>query len=495
MYLTCSKSSKMNILPEIIKSLSKEEARAFKLFANRTNAGDERMDIALFDFYKKNYPELDDDDAFKLLYTTGDKNAYYRLKNRLTQDIGASLLLLNIYENEIHFVLNHYLLAKIFVAKNKWQIALHLLTKAERKALDIENNELLDLVYSEFIKLSHEVLEINPEDYINKRKANRTQLQTIQEIDDVLAAVIYRVRVSQNFSKGNTKINDLLSKTVATFSKSKAVKESPQLRFKIYHAVSRILLQEQNYVELETYLLKTFAEFSKENLFNKNNHDTKLQMLTYISNALFKNSKSDLSLNYVQRLKQGMEEFNGVLHDKYLFFYYNIIVNNYAKSNVEKAIDVLNEAKEQTVIKNHPVYIGFVYLNLSISYFGIKDYKQSLKSLVKFYLLDSFKTLDVGFRLKVALAEIIIRYELGDVDFIEERIKQINKEFKVELKQSQFSNEKSVLEITNDLCEQPNLKSNKALANKVKQFLANHKDISEGETEIINYGLWLKEKV
>ena len=101
-----------------------------------------------------------------------------------------------------------------------------------------------------------------------------------------MAALSYRIKVAQNFAKQNTEVVDLLQKTVIDFAKSKDVKNSLVLRFKIYQSVSIILLQQQDYKSLEKYSLKTFNEFTKEKLFNKNDHDTKLQMLTYLINSL-----------------------------------------------------------------------------------------------------------------------------------------------------------------------------------------------------------------
>jgi hypothetical protein len=486
----------MNILPEIIGLLNKEEIRGFKLFANRTNASVGRKDILLFDYIKKNRFEYADEKIFKKLYGGKEKNAFYRLKNRLLEDIGVSLSLLHYNSSEINYVLNNYLLAKLFISKNKWQIALFYMSKAEKKAREIESFELLDMLYNEYIKLSHEVLDINPEEYITKRKENRLQLNRLQEIDDVLAAVIYRVKISQNFGKGNEKINELLSKTVNTFANSKEIKNSPLLRFKIYHSLSRILLQQHNYKALEKYLLKTYNEFSKEELFTRNNHDTKLQMLTYISNTLFKNNKINESLVYAGQLDEAMKEFSGLLYDKYLFYYYNILVNNYAKTNVEKAIEILDEAKEQKVIQSHPVYIGFVYLNLAVSYFGIKNFKSALKSVVKLYMLDSYKALDAALRFKIAVVELMIRYELNDFDYIEQRIGQLKKEFRKEFALPDFENEVQFIKIISLLMNTVSVKLDKKALGMIRQFITKLQGLKLTEAqEIINYADWLQSKI
>jgi len=486
----------MNILPELIGLLTKEEIRNFKLLANRTNAGDGRKDILLFDHIKKSYPAFNEERIFAKLYAGKEKNAFYRLKNRLIEDIGMSLSLLHFNASEINAILNHYLLAKLFIAKNKWDLALYYMGKAEKKASTIEAFHLMDMLYNEYIKLSHEVLEINPEEYIEKRKVNRGKLNRLQEIDDVLAVVIYQVKVGQNFGKGNDRINELLSKTVNTYANNVEVKNSPLLRFKIYDAVSRILLQQHNFKALEKYLLKTYAEFEKERLFTKSNHDTKLQMLTYICNALFKKNKHEASLKYAASLQGAMKEFSDLLHDKYVFFYYNILVNNYATNNVEKAIEILNEAKEQKAILNHPVYIGFVYLNLAVSYFGKKDFKSSLKSIVRLYMLDSYKTLDEAFRFKISMTELIVRYELQDHDYIEQRVKQLRKEFKHSLQAEEFTREKKLIEIILLLINTTTPKTDKKVVQAVKEFTVQPKDSPEKEgAEIINYNTWLQEKL
>ncbi len=485
----------MNVLPEIISLLNKEEARNFKLFANRTNADGERKDIILFDYLKKAYPDFDEEKIFKKLYSGKDKNSFYRLKNRLTEDIGVSLSLLHFNSSDINYILNNYLLAKLFIAKNKRDLSLYYMAKAEKKANTIEAFHLLDMLYNEYIKLSHEILDINPEDYIQRRKDNRQKLNRLQEIDDVLAVVIYQVKVSQNFGKGNERINELLSKTVNTYANSTEVKNSPLLRFKIYDSVSRILLQQHNFKALEKYLLKTYAEFEKEELFTKSNHDTKLQMLTYICNALFKNSKITESLKYATLLNGAMKEFSDLLYDKYLFFYYNILVNNYAKTQVEKAIEILNEAKEQKAIKDRPVYIGFVYLNLAVSYFGIKDFKASLKSIVKLYMLESYKKLDEAFRFKISITELIVRYELSDTDYIEQRVKQLKKEFKHSLASEEFSREKKLIEIILLLINTVSVKADKKVQQVIKNFTNQAASTQKDEAEIINYTDWLLEKL
>lgn len=481
----------MNILHDIIGVMNKEEIRHYKLFINRTEK-ENRKDEILFDNIKKQYPEYDEDKLLRKLYSAGNKNALYRLKNRVLGDVGKSLSV-NYYDaDSLNYISGNLGLSRLFKDKGQYSICFYYLKRAEKRAIEKEHIDWLEIIYSDFIQLSHETLTINPEEYIIKRKENRAKLVKVQEIDDVLAALIYRIRTSQNFAKQNTEILELLQKTVKDYSGSKDIKNSPVLRFKIYNSVSRILLQQQNFVSLEKYLLKTFNEFSKEKLFNQGNHDTKLQMLTYLINSLFKNGKVDVSLRYAERLKEAMDEYHGMLRDKYQFYYYNSLVINYSVKNIDKAIEILHQAKGNNVIKKLPMYNVFVYLNLAVLNFGKGEFREALKNLVKPLLEDSFNKLDEAFRFKLAVFELMIRYELKDYDYLEHKAGRLRKEYKSLLKDPGYHDQFEMVSILEKMIRSENIRRDKPLIKEIRDLIRT-KEASPG-SDVVNYINWLKSK-
>lgn len=487
----------MQILPEIISVLSKEEIRNYKLFVNRTNKDSQRKDILLFDLFKRAIPDVNEAKIHAKLYgiDAKDKNSFYRLKNRLIEDIGLSLLVLNYNQTALNIVLNNFLLAKFFIQKGKWSVAEYFLHKAEKRSIEMDEPALLEIIYGEFIKMSQDVLEINPRDYIAKRKKNREKLNLLQEIDDVLAVVTYDIKASQTFGVAESEVYDLLQKKVDQLSKNKELNNNVQLKFKLYHSVSRILLQQHNYLGLQNYLLKTYDEFTVKNFFNQYNHDSKLQMLTYLCNSMYRNGNIEESLQFAQQLNQAMNEYNAVLRDKYLFFYYNVLVNNYSKTNVRKAIEILDEAKEESIIKKHPLYIGFVYLNLAVSYFGLNDFKNSSKQITKLYMLDSYTSLDKAFRLKISILELIVRYELTDFDFILMRIKQVQNDFKSILTELAFTREKQMLLFIKAIINNSTIQSKGRVNEDIQHFIKEYKNTNQDDSGIINYADWLIQKI
>ena len=158
----------MGLLQKIILLLNKEDIRSYKLLANRTHANSNRKDLFLFDQIKKQKLFFDESSTISTLYN-GNKNAYFRLKNRLIKDIEKSQLLQHGFKSpEIYNVLL-FLLAKIFIQKKAFEIAVVYLKKAEKKAIQINDYPLLELIYKELLDLSNSINSIDVPLLIKKK--------------------------------------------------------------------------------------------------------------------------------------------------------------------------------------------------------------------------------------------------------------------------------------------------------------------------------------
>lgn len=483
----------MNILNQIIINLNKEDLRFYKLFSTRHDMGDGRKDLLLLDYIRETEEQYDEEYIFKKLYGGRDRNAFYSLKNRLIHDVARSLTVQYCYKDEILYIHHLLFLVRLYFMRSQFGIAKHFLKKAESEAKKIENYELLDIIYGEYIKLSHEMLDINPEEYIRKREEARKLSTSIVEVDNVLAVVYYRLKTSQNFSEKENPILKMLEKTVDTFSRDKNVKKSARLRFRIYAAVTQTLLQRHEYEALEMYLRNTYHEFLRDKLFQKENHNTKVQMLHYLVNASFKNKKFERSIEYAEEMHEAMKEHGKLLYDKFLFFYHNSLVINYSVLNKDKAISILDELISKRTLKSQPFYELFIYLNLAILWFEKEEFHNSIRSLNKLYTHAEYKNADETLKFKIAVAELIIRYELLDFDFLETRIKYVKKRFKKMLAGAEHKREKEFISILNKMIAVPELSKNKKLLLRIHTF-SSPKQILD-DTELINYTAWLKGKI
>ena len=181
----------MDALQQIIQSLNKEEVRYFKIYLSRISVKGERKDAQLFDLIRSDEKSFSNDKAATKLHYA-EMNAFYRLKNRLQEDICDAIALLHSSKVEANSLFREMMLFETFQAKGNLQLSVYFLKRAEKLATATENLEVLDWIYSNYIKLSSDYPEIKPEIYIEQQKENAVHLNRLRTIDQALATVIYR---------------------------------------------------------------------------------------------------------------------------------------------------------------------------------------------------------------------------------------------------------------------------------------------------------------
>ncbi len=475
--------------------MNKEEVRNFKLWLHSTNARNERMDVTLFDYMRKSGDKYDDDFIFKKLYHGKDKNSFYRLKNRLQEDLGYNLALLHFDKHEANNLFLFLSLHNIFIVRNQPGIALYYLKKAEKKASQNENFELLDIIYASFVRISADLPDINPEEYILKRKENAVQLNRIRETDQVLAAVTYRLKLSQNYGKRDVGLLKMLDNTIREFAEDDSIRRSKTFQTRVFRALSQLLIQNHNFVELEKYMLTTYKKFVDEKWFDKGNHETKIQMLIYIINATFKNRKFRESLDYAETLGEELSAFNNLLYNKYLFFYYNALVINYAQIDLVRGVKALDEAEREMKSMKNSYYEFFILLNKASLLFFQRKTNEAIRNLFKLYLNDHYKKTDVSFKLKIAVAECMMQYESGDMEMALKRVEQVIKQFKQQLDSEDFKRERFILNLIPQMQDLKDVGNSKKLYNSIRKFVSAKVNESVEDGEVLRYRSWLAPKV
>jgi hypothetical protein len=486
----------MEIINEIITQLDKHSAKQYKVFAGRASAHvASRKDFELFDMIRKNGTDVDEGRLMTKLYGRPDKNAYYRLKNRLAEDIGLSLFVQQYESSDPMFC--HYLAAMghYYFGRNQFRIALYYFRKAEKKAIESENYGLLDIIYSHMIKLARELTVINPEHYIKLRKENRNVQNSMAEVEDVLEALDYRIKVSQNLNKNEVAVTEVLSQTLAEYSNSEELRNSRKVQIGISLIISRTLLQQQKYGELEDYLLSALDQFEKKTFFNKANHYQKLQIIAWIANAAFKNKKYTLSLEFAKKLLTEMVRYERQHYETYEIFYYNILVINYSAINPRKAIEVLNQMASRENIEKNAFNSVFIYVNLALSHYKEKEYKKGIESLNKLYRHWGYETMDAGARLTAHIGELIMRCELKEFEFLAYRMKQILKENKALLASPDMAAEKAFFGLLEKIAGNMGNVRDKTIRALISKYLDRYPADDNEEKDLFGYTRWLTGKL
>jgi hypothetical protein len=472
----------MKYLSAIITSLSKEEIRFYKLFVGRTKQSKERKDVALFDILKKNSSE----DSKKTIEKLNiNSNNYYQLKNRIYKDLNNSMIWQHISKDQQSKSFSYVLLARVYKNKGDLQLTLHYLLIAEKEAIELELYEILSIVYSEIIELSHELISIDLKKYTELKIANSKILVEMEEVDILLAELMYDIKTKQNFSKSDPTLIKVLTENYNKSSKSQNSISSPRFRMRLYKTYSRLLLQQQDYDSLEKFLLVTYNDFLKDSIFNFSNHNDKLTLLTYLTNCYHKLKKYSQSLEYAEKLKLAMTEYDGFLSDKYIFYYYNSLVLNYSIEDKEKALEVLKIASQHEAIKKLPAYTSFIYLNTALIYFYQKKYQLASKNISRLIFQEDFLSLDPTFRLKLLINELIIKLELPEPYALQDKIAMIQADYKFLLDDEKLQRDFMVLAIISKLINK------EGIDKEVKLFQTTFDCNNSVESDIINYNDWL----
>ena len=482
----------MNILLRTIESLSKEEIRYYKIFSNRTHNEANRKDLALFEQIKYQTNGYNENEIAESMY--GDKkNNFYQLKNNLLNAINKSIVSQHTDKENDTSLYNIVLLSRIYKRKGNIDLSYHYLKKAEKKAEKIEAFEILSMIYSEILKLSYELISIDIKKYISKKIENKKKLDLSQEIDIALYSVMHSIKTTQNFSNNTEKNSKALKNIIDSITSQKEIFKSPKFRIKLFEAISRSLLQENDFVSLENYLQLTYKSFIEDKIFNKANHEQKLMMLTYLTNSLYKNGKMKESLQIAEVLNKSMSEFDSFLKNKFLFYYYNSLVINYSKLDQEKALEVLNKAKKNRIIQSLPTFGAFIYLNMGLIYYSQNRHKLSVKQFSRLILQKDFINLSPQFQLKILISEIIIRYELDQIDLVEEKIKNLKKKYRSII--SKNERDKDIITIITKLIYCNNIKSDKGLTYSINKLIDQTSLQDAQNIDVINYNEWLSKKV
>ena len=469
-------------LDTIVQSLSKEEVRFFKLFLKRTN-NKNRKDVDLFDLMRKKNSDFTTKEALDKLEV--NPNNYYQIKNRLYHELNNSVVWQHIWKDNQSKSFSYVLLSRVYKDKGELELAFHYLKYAEKEAIDSELYEILSIVYTETIQLSHELISIDVDKYIALKRENILILSEIDEVDLLLAKVMYDIKTKQNFGKPDLSLSKTIKSKYSEISKEKKLVNSPRFRMRLFKMYSRLLLQERDYKSLEKFLTESYNEFEDDKLFNRSNHNEKLTLLTYLTNCLYKTKKHKKSLKYAEILLISMKEYDSFLQDKYLFFYYNSLVLNYAKTDKDKALDYLNKASKNEVIKKLPSYSSFIYLNRTLIYFYQDNFKAAQKNMSRLILQEDFALLGKAFQLKILIADIIVRIKNGQHDIIN-KIEDIRSNYQQLLLNEDCVRDREMINILSKKINDEDIVDDK------KRILSCMSDYDSEDLDIISYNSWLR---
>jgi len=482
-------------LTRLVQSLNKEEVRNFKLFTSKYKSKGTKALVQLFDIIRKEKIDEYDDKMIDVILPGSTKNNYYRLKNRLIQEIEDSLADLYRKKDESFEVFRLLRLAKIFFYKSDYEKSKQYLDEAEKTALKLEDYAAMHLIYEQYAALISNLSSINPIEYIHKKRKYNKIHERIQESKFLNATVSYEMRVT-NFSGKNQNIYETLDNIIEQLQVMDELKDSVIVKFDIDACVRQSLLQRKEFNLLTEYLEQTFHKFTEEGLFTKQYHRNKIVTLVWIINTTIKTRQYDKALTYVNILEKALHEYNDLYYQQYFWlFQTSKLVTVFYMGNNKLGIELAQKAlKENPLTLAHPH--GMIYFtNLSMVYYHDGNLDKALHYLSLIIADASFNNLPSFWKINLKIVETIYHIESKNYNYAKNIYDNIKRTHRGLLKEENYQRERMFLDILREVIQHPQPFKQEKIKTKINNFLKVYPDFEPAANEGINYNIWLLSKI
>lgn len=412
----------MNILWYIIKNLSDEEVRQYRMYARRFNRTGNRKDFKLLELYR--IPGEPDDEKIRLrLYgNTLDTNTYARLKNRLASDVNKAMVLSMLDEKAMEpWYL--YLTFKYHDTHNRHEAAAYYLKKALKKAEETGQFDLAVMVCHSFLR-SARYRQLEKEESILEKRDLMEKFSALMRRMEVQSAVLEEeLRRSQSLYK----VKDSLINSARAAEKA-AEKEQPlprPLLLQWLKLKAQIWILQHHYDAIVNLLTPYKLYLLGETAPSPEQAELQATLLIYLMNA--HTMLGDYGkVTQVAPLLDKLLKQSPELSARYGFFYYQSTVAALCRTErYSEALSVIRHMEEENETRVNPRYLVFASINKALCLYETGHWQEALKTLARLKTWEAFEQTDSRIQKEAEIFEILLRILLGDLDYAFQRAKHL----------------------------------------------------------------------
>ena len=485
----------MDKLQELINTLSEDDKREFRIFINRQKSKKHRKDLDLFELISEQ--TLTTDIEVKL-YKTPNKVAYHTLRKRLLKHLTDFIVLKQIdHDTTATSSIAGLISLATYLFKNQsddfgWRI----LKKAELTAIENEHHELLNNIYHLQIDESDSEFAPDINDIHEKWKENKQLVDENEKAN--IAYNFIKKELNTVKMKGEDKdlekiINNLLKK----YGLNDLVYQRPHILYKVLDLTRKVMLSKKDFYSLEPYIIKTYEKLAANYGFSKRNHFYKINILYMISHILYRNRKFAASNDYLEQMHVEMKSYNKSYYQRFYPKYITLQAANFTYLNQnEKSIEILSSIDEKELKKMTTVEQFNIKINLTVYYFNQGFYKKSNRILQTLSHSDKWleKKMGIEWLLKKNLIEIILQFELGNIDIVLNRIRSFEQSFSALFNHPLYKRVSLFIQTIKTTIDTPDIMQSKVFIEEVKDTLV-RQDSDHEDLQAMAFYAWLKAKM
>lgn len=483
----------MDILEHVIEHLSSDEVRRFKIISKRFRGEDEKKLILLFDAIRAGSFKENEEQALLRLYGRTDaraRNTYYRLRNKLLDNLEKSLLFYHFSGRNRLSAYNYLQMAELMRQRSLHREVHYYLKKAEKAAQEQEQFSLLEVIYGEWVQLAL-YFPFDLEPILAARRENLRRMEFLRAQHETLG-LITRQLSRRNYarSKKTESVIDTLEGIRQQLEEHQDLFQSISGKFLIIKTVASILIQKSAYEELESYARQSFEALEAQGLLGRAQHGKRLLLRVWRVNALHKLSRLEAAAEQLDALERELHQGSKVLQGEYAFHYALARMHNLKLRGdwpaAQRLAAALAEQAELWEPENHAF---FLHLSLAELHFLTGDFERSAESLRQALQSPAFAQMDEEIRLYTEIFALLPLLEQKHFAAFLEQAALLRKRHAPLLKDAFYLKAARFLEILQQLARQGgNLPAGPRTW---QRFREEFPPSEAGSNQIINYELYL----
>ncbi|MBL4623745.1 MAG: hypothetical protein JKY42_01170 [Flavobacteriales bacterium] len=488
----------MDNLAEIIQTLSTENHKEFRIFINRNKSKKKRKDFELYQILKAN-TILKPQEIIQTLYPDSKNTvAYHALRKRLLTHLTDFLVFKRLEEDTTaaSVIMGLHSLASYLFDHQNSRLAWKHLKRAEELAIANEQFELLNSLYNLMIEKANTDFAEELHSILEKRKINKTKVEEEERVN--IAYSLIRKKLNEHKAgKKNLNFDTIIREILQSFSLETIINQRPKILYKIMTITRSAIIATKDFYSFEPYIIAQFKQVEKLQGFSKSNHYYKVNLLYMIAHVLYRNRKFEASLQYLELLLSDLMKYDA-LYFKGLFHKYTLLNASclafLGKNKV--AIEITED-----FIENHSNDIPEearlnALINLMIYNFQVEDYKKSIKWVLQIQHTDQWceKKMGKEWVLKKNLMEMILQYEMGNIDIVLNRIRSFERSNERILKRPLYHSVNNFLQLIKEIVNNPLIADSPEFQERVRSTLV-VKPHEQEDLQGMGFYAWLKSKI
>ncbi len=488
----------MDDLQTILHTLTLEDQKEFALFVKRHRDRSNRKDLELFRLLL-DHKSKESEVVIKTLYPQ-DANAvaYYALRKRLMQHLADFILLKQTKEDQttatsIRAMLS---LAGYMFGMQQHRIAWNVLKKAERTAQTTHQYDLLNLVYNLQIEWAYSEHAEPLEQILDKWKANKERANE-EERANIAASLIAKKLNEVKQQDREIAFEPLIKQVLQDYALTDVAGRSPRLLFKLMSITRSVILVKKDFYSFEPYITSQYHDMEQRGGFLPAHQVYKAGLLYMIAQTLYRNRKFKDSLQYLDLLGSELSSGQRGLYQEYYPRY--VLLSAANQSFLQQGTIAVNLIEGLLVNKQVSLTARDqlnAQFNLSFYYFQQGYYKKANQLLLGIHHSDKWceKRMGKEWVLKKHFSELILQYELGNIDLTLNKARSIERSFGDMLRKDSYKNVGNYLHLIKQLIDKPGALKQEEF-NKLADQNLEFVPAAQEDIHFIAFYAWLKSKM